>query len=162
MATELEKTQTYSTVETGIAGPLILWITFLLIGVILSLVVEPLVPSNGTIQNLVTSISNWILYLPGCLILPLIVSIWIGEGVGKNRASGARSAKIGEINGIYTSLIYVVSIFIIYLLFYYIDKTALANITLTFFLEFVVAIPVIIVLVLTPIVSALSAIRHTA
>ena len=148
-------------VETNIGAPLIFWIVFLIIGVMISLFIVPLFSGSPTTKNLLVSISNWILYLPGSIILPLVVSIWIGESVGQRRETGGKSAKIGEVNAVYASLIYVVAIFIIYLLLYYIDMAALATITILFFVEYVVVIPVFIVLILTPIVSALSAIRHS-
>lgn len=156
------KVQPYSsTVQTDIGGPLIFWISLLVFGVLVALVISPILAPSGGGKNLLTAISNWILYLPGSIILPLIVSIWIGEAVGRRGSSIGRTAKIGEINAVYTALIYVISIFIIYLLFYYIDPSALTNVTITYFLEYVVIIPAIILFVLIPIVSALSSARHS-
>ncbi len=152
----------YKAVETSIAGPLILWLTFLILGVIISLVIAPLTSGIPGVKGILTSISNWILYLPGSVILPLIVSMWIGESVGQGRGNGGKSAKIGEINAVYTSLIYVVAIVIIYLIFNYIDKAALAGVSAFTFVEYSVIVPVVIVLVLTPIVATLSAMRHSA
>jgi hypothetical protein len=156
------KIQPYtSTVQTDIGGALIFWISLLVFGVLLALVISPILAPSGTGKNLLTAISNWILYLPGAIILPLIVSIWIGEAVGKRGIGVGKSAKVGEINAVYTALIYVISIFIIYLLFYYIDPAALANVTITYFLEYVVIIPAIILFILIPIVAALSSARHS-
>ena len=149
-------------IETSIGGPLVLWIAFLIVGVILLLVVAPLVSSNRLAYNLVRSISNWILYLPGSLVLPLIISVWMGESVGKNRVGIGRSARIGEVNAVYVAMVYVITIIIIYLVFYYINPVAVSSVSLTDFVEFSVALPVVIVLVLTPIVAALSAARHSS
>jgi len=149
------------TVEIDIAGPLIFWITMLVIGLLAVLVFEPVFSNIAGVKALMGDISQWILYLPGSVILPLIVSIWIGERVGSTKGNVKAAAKAGEINALYTTLIYIVAIFIIYMLIYYISPGSLQSISLVNYAEYVIAIPAIIILVLTPLVSALSGARHS-
>ena len=147
--------------EIEIGGPLVFWITMLVIGLLAVLVFEPVFSNVQGVSALMKAISGWILYLPGSIILPLIVSIWIGERVGSSKGNAKSAAKAGEINAIYTTLIYVVSIFIIYMLIYYISPASLQSNSLVSYAEYAIAIPAVIVLVLTPLVSALSGARHS-
>lgn len=143
----------------SIAAPLTLWIALLIIGVFSAYMAKFLAASG--IASLMTNISGWILYLPGSLIIPLVVSIWIGERVGSAKGGSKSAVKIGEINAIYTTLIYVVVVLIIYMLLYYILPTYLQTKSLTNYAEYVIGIPAVIVLALVPIVSALSAARRS-
>jgi hypothetical protein len=153
--------QSASTVEIDIAGPLTFWIILLVIGVLLQLVIVPLHMGSASLNSLLTEISNWLIYLPGSVVLPLIVALMIGERVGATRSSASSAAFVGEVNALYTALVYIIAIVIIYLLFYYISPASLATITLTYFAEYAVLVPVVILLVLVPLISALSAVRHS-
>ncbi len=149
------------TVEIDIVAPLIFWIALLLIGVLAILLFQPIFSSNKGISTLMTDISGWILYLPGSLIMPLVVSIWIGEKAGQAKNGIKSAAKIGEINAVYATLIYVVAVFIIYLLLYYISPASIQSKSLINYAEYVILLPAVIILALVPIVSALSAARHS-
>ena len=149
-------------VDIDIAGPLTLWLILLIMGVVMALVFVPLTSGTPMISKLISEISGWILYLPGSLILPLIVSLWVGENVGATRSGAGFAARAGLINAVYTTLIYVVAIFIIYLLLYYISPASLSSITLIYFAEYVVVLPALILLVLVPLISSLSAARHSS
>lgn len=150
--------------ELDIKAPLIFWVTMLLLGVILELVILPLLGSvagGQGLNNTISSIAGYILYLPGSVIFPLIVSIWIGEKVGQLKRNIGSSASIGFVNAVYAALLYLVAIFIIYLLVKYITPTFLATVALSTFIEYAIVVPVVIVIVLVPIVAALSAARHS-
>jgi hypothetical protein len=147
-------------VEIDIVAPLVFWIALLLIGLLAILVFQPVFSSNAGISALMTDISNWILYLPGSVIMPLIVAIWIGERAGSAKNNVRSAVRIGEINAVYATLIYVVAVFIIYLLFYYISPMSLQSKSLVNYAEYVICIPAAIILLLVPVVSALSAARH--
>ena len=152
-----------ATREIDIVGPLTFWIIMLVVGVLLDVILAPISGSVGQsgIQSFLTTIAGYILFLPGSIILPLIVSIWIGERVGANKNKVKAAVTLGEVNAAYTGLIYVIAIFIIYLLVRYITPTFLNTITLTSFIEYVVVVPVVIVVILIPFIAALSAARHS-
>lgn len=167
MATETHTKETVveNGVDVEISQPLVFWVFMLLIGVIIEAILLPLSGSlnlSATLKSTLTSIAGWLLYLPGSIIFPLIVSIWIGERVGALRRNIASSASIGFINAVYAALIYIVSIFIIYLIIKYITPAFLAIVPITTFVEYAIIIPVVIVIVLVPLVSAISAARHSS
>ena len=150
-------------IEIDIVGPLTFWIVMLVIGVLLSLFIAPLSGNvgNTALQTFAKNVGSWILYLPGSLILPLVIALWVGERVGAKRNKVSSAVTIGLINAAYAALVYAVSIFIIYLLLYYISPSLLPS-QLATFLIYVVAIPILLVVVLIPIVGALSAARHSS
>lgn len=150
-------------VEIDVFGPLTFWLVILVIGVILELIIAPIASSlgNSGLQSLVIAISGYILYLPGAVILPLVVAVWLGERVGATKNNVGPAVNIGLVNAAYTALIYAVAIFIIYLLIKYITPGFLSAVSLTMFLEFVVIIPIVIVVALIPFIAALSAARHS-
>ncbi|MCL5429862.1 MAG: hypothetical protein M1504_00095, partial [Candidatus Marsarchaeota archaeon] len=61
--------------EIDIFGPLTFWIMIMVVGVIIDVVLAPITQAGGqtNIANLLLKISNFILYLPGAIIWPLIV-----------------------------------------------------------------------------------------
>jgi hypothetical protein len=151
-------------IEIDIVGPLSFWVVMLVIGIAMELFIAPLMGSIGatSARVLASSAGQYILYLPGSLILPLVVAIWVGERVGAKRNKVGSAVSVGLINAVYAALIYAVAIFIIYLLLYYILPSFLMVLTLTTFLIYVVAIPILIVIILVPVIGALSAARHSS
>ncbi len=150
-------------VEINIWGPLIFWIFFLILGLALELLVAPVVKASGSvgIANTIGTIAGYIIYMPGSIILPLIVALWIGERVGASHAKLGSAATVGIVNAAYAALIYAVTIFIIYLLIKYVAPGFLSTITLESFVIYAVAIPIAIVVVLIPLIASLSAARHS-
>ena len=148
--------------EVDIYGPMAFWIGLLILGLVVEFVVGPLAKAAGTPSQAFAALANYILYLPGAIILPLIVSVWVGERVGSSGRNVHEALRVGLLNAIYVAFVYIVAIFIIYLLIYYADSGALpANFTVNSFVTFLVAIPAVIVLVLIPLFSTMSAARHS-
>jgi len=146
--------------EVEISGPIGLWIAILFIGLILDFVVAPLAPSLGIVTTLWTTAGNMILYQPGAFILPLIVSIWLASRIAHVRKESTTIGKEALLNSIYVAAIYSIAIFIIYLLIYYTSPASLPTpFTLQGFVLNMIAIPVAIVLVLTPVLSMLASAR---
>lgn len=147
--------------EIQLSKPLAFWFGFLVIGVILLLAAIPLLSSIGmaTLKPALEDLSKGILYLPGAIIFPLIVALWIGERVGmaEDRMHGA--VTIGLLNAAYTSLIYVIGILVIFLILYYAGYSLL-GMTMHDFLIYLVAIPVSILMILIPTFSVMSSARH--
>ncbi len=150
-------------VEIEIKGPMTMWITILVIGLVFQFIVAP-TASYGSLSStgsLINSISKYILYLPGAIILPLIVSVWVGEKIGSTKRRVKPAFTAGLLNAIYIALIYAVAIFIIYLLIYYVAPNTLpTGFGINTFATYLIAIPLVILLVLTPLFASLSAARH--
>lgn len=154
-------------IEIDIKEPLAFWLLILIIGLAFEVILLPIANGYGVdpgITGLLSKIAGWILFLPGSIILPLIASVWIGERVGAKRNKVTAAVSVGGINAAYTALIYLIAIIIIYLLIYFITPNFLttSNISLGYYVEYVVIIPIIIVILMIPFISALSAARHSS
>lgn len=162
----LEKKLSGEKMEIDIVTPLSFWLAILTIGIILQIVVIPVFgPNLGTYPNLLPSVAKWILYLPGSVVLPLLVSLWIGERVGASGNKPRNAMVIGGINGFYADLVYAIAMFVIYLLLAYITPQFFSSVSATplttySFLESVLVVPIVIVGALVPIVSGISAARR--
>ena len=147
--------------DISIAGPLGFWIAVLLIGLLIELVLGPIAVSAGVPSKYLTTLGNLLLFQPGAVILPLIVAVWMGARVGSVHKKSPSIGRIGLINAVYAAVIYSISIFVIYLAIYYINASALpVSFTLGGFAFYLIVIPDVIVLVITPLLAMLSAARH--
>ncbi len=147
--------------EINIVAPMSFWIGVLVVGLLLEFAVAPAAHAAGLNAKDFTALANFILYQPGAIILPLIVAVWVGSKVGRAHRSSPAIGKVGLVNAVYAAVIYSIAIFIIYLVFYYVDASALPTaFTLNGFALSVVAIPDAIVLVVTPLLAMLSSARH--
>ncbi|MCL4373280.1 MAG: hypothetical protein M1360_01030 [Candidatus Marsarchaeota archaeon] len=149
----------------SIAEPLTFWIGMLLLAMFIELVVVPLSGSLGIslYKSTFNSIASYIVYLPGSIIIPLLVAVWLGERVGI--ASGGKNVAYKSIiNAVYVSFVYLIAILIIFLIAKYTNlalfPSLLPSMGAANFLVYLVGIPVAIVLVLAPLFSMLSAARH--
>lgn len=150
-----------STEEISIAGPMGFWIAVLLIGLLVQFVLAPVATSAGLNAKYFTSIGHLILYQPGAIILPLIVAVWLGAKVGRIHKKSPSVGKIGMINAVYAAVVYSIAVFIIYLAIYYINASALpVMFTLGGFGLYLIVIPDVIILVITPLLAMLSSARH--
>ncbi len=162
---DIEKKLSGEKIEIDIAGPLTFWILMLAIGLIIQLLLINLLTNvnNPGIKNLLPELAGWILYMPGAIIFPLVVALWVGERVGASGNKFKSAIAVGGINGFYAALIYAIAIFIVYLLLKYIDPAFLAFEAQneTTYLEYDLVVPIVIVVFLVPIISGLSAARHS-
>jgi hypothetical protein len=148
--------------EINITGPMAFWISMLCIGMLLQFVFAPLAAGKASLSAGFLSTAKYILYLPGSLVFPLIVSVWAGSRIGYSRRNINAAAKTGLLNGIYMSIIYAIAIIVIYLLISYISPHNLpVGFTLQSFLTNLMAIPVAVVIVLTTVMTLLSSARHS-
>ncbi|MEM0149993.1 MAG: hypothetical protein QXW10_03800 [Candidatus Micrarchaeaceae archaeon] len=151
--------------ELSIAEPLTFWIGMLLLAILIELVIVPLAGSLGIAQykSLFNSIADYIVYVPGSIIIPLLVALWLGERIGV-ASKGKRVAYRSIINSIYMSLVYIVAIFIIFLIAKYTNlalfPAIMPNLGIEDFVYYLVLIPVAIIMVLTPLFALLSSARH--
>lgn len=140
--------------------PLTYWFGVLALAIIIELFVAPYFPA---LAQTMVKFSNFALYLPGSIILPLIVAIWLGERSSEVTTKVGRAFRLSMLNGVYTAVVYIVGIFIIYLIFQYLGTTSgLASVTFNNFLLYLVGIPAGILIVLTPITAVLASARKVA
>ncbi|MGC8670000.1 MAG: hypothetical protein ACP5TL_02505 [Candidatus Micrarchaeia archaeon] len=151
--------------ELSIAEPLSFWIGMLLLAIIIELIIVPFASNIGigSFKNTLNEIAGYIVYLPGSIIIPLLVALWLGERIGVN-SKGERVAYRSIINSIYLVFVYVVAIFIIYLIAKFTNvklfPTILPTLSVASFITFLILVPTVIILVLTPLFAMLSAARH--
>lgn len=104
----------------SIAVPMTIWIILLLIALLLNAFAVLNASSGQTALNSVLlAISNFILNLPGIVIMPIIFGAAIGAIAGLKGRTIQDGAKLGAIDGVYASVIYVVAIIVIYLILLY-------------------------------------------
>ena len=144
-ATDKDKDKTATakpqSTKVSITGPLTFWIGILLIAALLQLVAIPFANSysHTVFNNYFNDFANYVLYIPGLIVLPLIVALWVGDRVSyveSNNKSFIVSK--GVVNALYTSLVYIVSIFIIYLIMSLVKLGVLHSLTLLPFVEYLI------------------------
>ncbi|MDE1856932.1 MAG: hypothetical protein KGH98_02495 [Candidatus Micrarchaeota archaeon] len=151
--------------EPSIFGPIILWVVILAAATILELVVGPMLSGIGQgAASALQSIVNYILYMPGIIVLPIIMAIWIGEIVASFKSISMKNvAQVSLVNAVYTAIIYAITIFILYII---IETVSPASpIGQTFGKQDVlplnlIGVPVAIVIVLIPLFATLSVFRR--
>lgn len=134
----------------------------ILIGVLIKAAIMPLLADNGITQfsGSLATISSAILYIPGPIIIALIVAAYIGEKVGAASHKASMAARAGIVNAVYASFIYLIIIAILYLIIKYVDVGILPSLRLSYFLIYAVVLPIIILLVVVPALAALATERH--
>lgn len=146
----------------SIAGPLFFWVGLLAVGAVLQLVAIPFAISynHTAFDGYFNSFANYVIYIPGLVVLPLISSLWIGDRVSYATKKKTEMAYKGLVNGLYASLVYVVAIFIIYFVMTFRDTGVLSSLTVVTFAEYLIALPVAITLIMVPLFAILSAARR--
>lgn len=100
---------------TDVAGPITAWLVLLFVALAIKFFVSnTTVAGAGSISSILSSASNFILFFPGDIILPLIIGAAIGAEVGIRSKSLDKAAKAGFINGVYAAIVYTIGIVIIY------------------------------------------------
>ncbi len=89
------------------------------------------------------------------------MAVWLGERAGSITVKSGRILRLSIINSLYTAIVYAIGIFIIYLIFLYVSSVGLSTIKFDDFLMYLVAIPIGILLILTPIIALLAGARRT-
>ncbi|MGI0100567.1 MAG: hypothetical protein ACREBH_02510 [Candidatus Micrarchaeaceae archaeon] len=146
----------------SVEEPLAFWIGLIAIGAIMQLLAIPLATSYGhTAFNIyMNQFAGYVIYIPGIVVLPLIVSMWIGDRVSYLDRKKTNVARKGLINAIYAVIVYVVSILILYVIMNYLHAGVLSALSMDMFFKYVVAVPCIIVIVIVPLFAVVSAARR--
>ena len=151
---EEEKKEESEEFQVSIAAPMFFWMLLLVVAMVINVIVNAGYISNTQIQSIAKSIANFILFMPGSIILPTIVGAFIGAEIGKRSKSLYVAIKSSIINGIYAVIIYLIAIFIIYEVILYILPSINPGVN---FLEMNwLAIPGAMVIALSIIFAALS------
>jgi len=140
-----------------IGGPVALWMLILAIGTVLSLFVSYAGLSHSTFGPTLVLISNLILQLPGVVVLPLLIALWLGARIGSAKKGTAEVVKVGLINAVYVAVIYAMGMIVIYLVTQYLQASPFTN--LNTFVVMNIALPLVLLLIITPAIAALSAKR---
>lgn len=157
-----KKPKTISTIS--LSGPMTLWIGLLIIAAALQLGAIPFAAHYGHtgFNSYFNEFANYILYVPGFIALPLIASLWIGERVSTLGKDKSFVAMKGLVNAIYCSIIYGISILIIYIAMV-MEKTApLGTMSNMMFAEYIIGVPVVITLVIIPLFAIIASARRFA
>ncbi len=152
-------------VKVGLSGPLSFWVGIIVIAALIQLLVIPFTVQfgNPSLNPYLNTFANYVLYMPGVIVIPLIAAVWIGDHVSSSIGNNKKLlVSKGIMNALYSSLIYIVSIFIIYLVMQNMQVGALASIGIVSFLEYLIVVPLAIEIVIVPIFALLSASRHYA
>jgi hypothetical protein len=105
--------------QISIAEPMFFWILLLVVAMVINVLINAGYAPSDMASTLKAS-ANFILFMPGSIILPTIVGAFIGAEIGKRSKSMYVAVKSGIINGVYAAIIYLISIFIIYEVILYI------------------------------------------
>lgn len=146
------------------AGPLLFWICILVIAAALQLVAIPFAARYNRIDLVgdANLIATYIFVLPGYVILPLIVSLWMGSNIGAVLGKDKMLVSRSLFYALSVIIMYMVFIFLIYSVFQMRQIAPLGYMPLFTFGEFLIVIPSLMVLILTPIISAISSLDKRA
>ncbi len=112
-----------------------------------------------------TKIASYLIYMPGGIVLPLVAALWMGVRVGRVSKKPKTVLYAGLVNALYALIVYIIAISVIYLIVSYANPVVIAKmtpkITLNIFLEYLIAAPAVITIVLVPMFATLSAIRRS-
>lgn len=139
----------------NIQEPMFFWILLLVIAVVLKIILSntQTIPPGTQLYSAASSFSNFLLNIPGLAILPLIIGGVIGAEVGLRSSSMKKAMRSGILNGIYASVIYIITILVIYIIIDY----AVPQFSSTYYVLLDrIIIPVAVLLIVTEVFSILS------
>jgi len=151
---EENKEESESSAQVSIAAPMFFWLLLLIIAVVINALINAGYIPSGKMLSILKASANFILFMPGSIILPTIVGAFIGAEIGRRSKSMYVAIKSGIINGVYAAIVYLIAIFIIYETIIYI----LPNINpgVNFFEENWLATPTVILIALSLLFAGLS------
>lgn len=150
--------------HADVSGPITGWIVVLFIALAIKLFLSgPSLNSTGSgLISILLSLSTFILFLPGSLILPLVVGAAIGTEVGLSAPKMTSAQKGGLLNGVYAALIYSIAIVIIYEVIVNIIPSLAPNLTMQFLLYYWLIYPIVIIIALCEVFAIISYARKIA
>lgn len=139
--------------QISIAEPMFIWILLLVIAMVINVLANSSYVPTGNVSNILKASAHFILFMPGAIILPTIVGAVIGAEIGRRAKTMSAAIRSGLINGIYATIIYLITIFIIYEVIVYIIPAL--NPGAEFLAVSWLAIPSVIVILLSILFAAL-------
>ena len=161
MPVEKQKGRNYENI-VSLAGPLTLWIGIIISAIALQLFIFPNLQASGygAIVSAGTVATNYLLYIPGVFVLPMLAALWIGSRVGSTDGDNEEIMTRSLINAFYSAVVYLIVIFITYLLSQSTRTGAYANLTVPIFFEYAVVVPTLICVVIVPLFALITAARR--
>jgi hypothetical protein len=157
-----EEQDSHTNANMSIGGPIALWIGLFAIAAIVQIFIFPSVA--GTIVSPTVSYLNRIaayaLYIPGIFVLPILAALWIGSKAGSTTGKLDAIAYRAVINAVYACVIYMIEVFVFYIISGSTHTSALSAVPFVAFIEFVVAMPVLICLIIAPLFAMVSSARR--
>jgi hypothetical protein len=149
-------------VTISLQGPLTFWIGILVIATMLQTLAIPLanMQNRTALNKYFDEFANYVLYIPGILILPLITALWVGERVSYLDRKKSTIAYKGVLNALYISMIYAAAIVIIYIIMIIQKTGTLSTLSTLTFAEYLILIPLGINIVVIPLFAVLSGARR--
>lgn len=153
-----------SSKSISIKGPLVFWVIFLVIAVIIQIIAVPLAQQYDFINtsNTLHNLAYYIMYIPGLLVFPFLVSLWIGERVGSRIDKSGNPMRIGFINAAYASVIYGITVFVLFLISNVGQALAFTQLSTVLTVIYLVFVPMPILLIMTPSFAYLAAARRAS
>jgi hypothetical protein len=149
-------------INISLEAPLTFWIGLLVLAALIQFVAIPIANARGhtALNPYFNEFADYIIFIPGILVLPLITAVWIGERVSYIKKNNSFRVYKGVINAIYASLVYMISILVIYIIMTEQHIGVLSSMTPLMFAEYLIAIPVVICVIVVPLFAVLSAERR--
>ncbi|MDE1855338.1 MAG: hypothetical protein KGH57_03420 [Candidatus Micrarchaeota archaeon] len=97
-----------------IAGPISAWMLLLFVALAIRFITSSGSVSTQGLGGVLSSASNFILFSPGDIILPLVIGAAIGAEVGTRANSLKKAERAGALNGVYAAIVYIIGIVVIY------------------------------------------------
>jgi len=140
--------------QVSIVAPMFFWLLLLVIALVINVLINAGYIPSGKMLGILKASANFILFMPGSVILPTIVGAFIGAEIGRRSKSMYIAIKSGIINGVYAAIVYLIAIFIIYETIIY----TLPDISpgVNFFVDNWLAIPTAILIALSVLFAGLS------
>ncbi|MCL5100384.1 MAG: hypothetical protein M1122_00305 [Candidatus Marsarchaeota archaeon] len=141
----------------NISVPIAAWILILIVGLLLA-VIPSYTKFESGLHGIETSMSNFILFNPGPILLPLVIGAVIGARTGA-RAEGLKDAlRSGCLNGAYSAVIYAISTMVIFEILYRMQGIQISILHIAFSL---LLIPIVVLMCITEVFSFFSYYRNT-
>ena len=150
-------------VEISLFGPLLFWIGLLVLAAVVQLFLFPLAEGTyvSTTMADLNILSDYLLYIPGIFILPMIAALMIGDRIGESPADDyVQLTYRALLNSLYASVVYIIGIFMIYIASTSLRVGVLSHLSLTTFGEYLVFIPVGITIVVVILFAVLTRARR--
>lgn len=153
--------EAHENANINVAGPLALWLGLVAVAAVIQLFVFPQMQGSviSPVLSYLNTVAAYALYAPGTFVLPILAALWMGSRAGSTEGKISTISYRAIINAIYASVIYLIEIFVFYIISSNTHTSVLSTLPLGVFIEYVVAIPIIVCLVVAPLFAIISAAR---